>query len=83
MSETVHTPKRRRSRAIRQFLLEAAIERAKVVYDAEGRNTAPNDAILAHLGYSSTQAVQGSAHSVLLKRFGLYPERRRREVAVV
>jgi hypothetical protein len=50
--------------------LESALERAQAIYRAEGRNTAPNDAILAHMGYSSKSG-PGFGTLATLKRFGL------------
>src|SRR5437870_2499127 len=70
MSEPAHKPKRRRSPSYPAIDLESAIERARELYAREGRNTAPNEAIMEHMGYS---AKSGPGFGVLgaLKRFGL------------
>src|SRR5438105_11530029 len=70
MSETGYTPKRQRSPSYPSIDLETAIDRARTLYAREGRNIAPNHAILGHWGYS---AKSGPGFGTLgaLKRFGL------------
>jgi hypothetical protein len=70
MNAAEHTPKRRRSPSYPAIDLEAAIDRALALYRAEGRNVAPNDAILAHWGYSPKSG-PGFGTLGALKRFGL------------
>lgn len=67
---TQSKPKRGRSPNYPGVALGEAIERARSLYRAETRNTAPVDAILGHWGYSPKS---GPGWSVLaaLKKFGL------------
>lgn len=70
MTEDTHTPKRRRSPSYPAIDLETAIDRALTLYREEGRNTAPNDAILDHWGYAQSSG-PGFGTLGALKRFGL------------
>lgn len=64
------TPKRTRSPNYPAIDLPAAIERASIVYNKEGRSVVPDDAVLENWGY---KARSGTALSSLaaLKHFGL------------
>lgn len=50
--------------------LEAAIERARILHEQEGRNPAPINAVLQHWGYSSKSGA-GMVAVAALKKFGL------------
>jgi len=62
--------KKQRSPSYPGIGLEAALERAKTFYQEEGRNAAPNNAILQHWGYSAKSSA-GLVTLAALKRFGL------------
>src|SRR2546425_830513 len=70
MNEESHRPKRQRSPSYPGIGLETAIERARELYKQEGRNAAPNDAILGHWGYKPRTG-PGLVTIAALKRFGL------------
>ncbi len=67
---TAHKARRQRSPSYPGIGLEAAIERARVLHQKEGRNTAPNDAILHDWGYGPKSG-PGLVTIAALKRFGL------------
>src|SRR5438552_17689881 len=70
MSEPAHKPKRQRSPSYPGIGLEVALERARSLYREEGRNAAPNEAILHHWGYGPKSG-PGLVTLAALKRFGL------------
>jgi hypothetical protein len=70
MSDAAYKSKRQRSPSYPGIGLEAALERARSLYGEEGRNAAPNDAILQHWGYAPRSG-PGLVTIAALKRFGL------------
>lgn len=75
MSETeatTHAPRRKRPRSPSYpgITLEQAIDRARVIYENEGRNAAPFEAILDHWGYSPRSGA-GSVVLAALRKYGL------------
>ncbi len=72
MSEqaTQHKPKRARSPSYPGIPLRTAIERARQLYEAEGRNAAPIDAIYEDWGYAPKSGA-GNVAIAALKKFGL------------
>jgi len=74
MSEATQPPVRKKTRqrspSYPGIGLEAALGRAKALYQEEGRNAAPNEAILDHWGYASKSG-PGLVTLAALKRFGL------------
>jgi hypothetical protein len=62
--------KRPRSPSYPGIDLERAIERAQVIYEKEGRNAAPFEAILDHWGYSPKSGA-GSVVLAALRKYGL------------
>lgn len=70
METAAHKSKRQRSPSYPGIGLEAALDRAKALYQEEGRNAAPTDAILQHWGYSAKSG-PGLVTLAALKRFGL------------
>jgi hypothetical protein len=69
VAETTQAPKPLRSPRYPAINLEAALDRALALYREEGRNVAPNEAILAHWGYA--KGGPGFGTLAALKRFGL------------
>ncbi len=61
---------RQRSPGYPAFGLEAALERARALYEEEGRNVAPNAAIMQHWGHSPKSSA-GLQALATLKRYGL------------
>jgi len=74
MSETdslsARKAKRPRSPSYPGITLEQAIERARVIYEKEGRNSPPFEAILEHWGYSPRSGA-GSVVLAALRKYGL------------
>lgn len=70
MSDVAYKSKRQRSPSYPGIGLEAALERARSLYGEEGRNAAPNEAILQHWGYAPRSG-PGLVTIAALKRFGL------------
>lgn len=73
MSEPEIEPRRKkrpRSPSYPGISLEQAIERARVIYDREGRNAAPFEAILEDWGYSPKSGA-GSVVLAALRKYGL------------
>ncbi len=70
MSDVAHKSKRQRSPSYPGIGLEAALERARALNREEGRNAAPNEAILQHWGYGPKSG-PGLVTIAALKRFGL------------
>lgn len=65
-----HKTKRARSPSYPGIPLRTAIERARQLYNAEGRNAAPIDAIYEHWGYAPKSGA-GNVTVAALKKFGL------------
>ena len=70
MTAAPHRTKRPRSPSYPGVGLEQAIERARVMYENEGRNAAPFEAILDHWGYSRKSGA-GSVVLAALRKYGL------------
>lgn len=70
MTEAPYKRKRQRSPSYPGIGLEAALDRARTLYEHEGRNAAPNEAILDHWGYAPRSG-PGLVAIAALKRFGL------------
>jgi len=72
--KTTHKPKRSRSPNYPGIDLGEAIEKARRLYDVEGKNAAPLPAVLAHWGYAR-QSGGGLVAVAALKKFGLIEDK--------
>ena len=70
MTEQVDTKRRERSPEYPAFDLEEAVNKARLLYQAERRNAAPMNAVLKHWGYSPKSGAGIRAVSTL-EKFGL------------
>lgn len=75
---TSHRAKKQRSPSYPAIGLANAIERARVLYEHEGRNAAPAAAVVAHWGYSPKSS-GGRLVLAALKKYGLISDKGSRE----